>query len=217
MHKIIAPITLALLGADQAHATSPWPATAPPRAPGELACAGRAETVADAQRRVARLQHALLAEEGELVEGSWTGELTSEDSDEDALSEQLDAARERLAWANSSDFTCAVGCRHTGNDTCAACPAAYDACSAFGGCDPHGPALNVTEADVTCTCLEGFSARRCSHKELRGGAMAGLVLFGLACLLVAGLGWKGRANRYPKSTGVAKTFEIDGPLKKVSK
>ena len=41
---------------------------------------------------------------------------------------------------------------------------ADDACSAVGGCDPHGPALNGTEADVTCTCLEGFSARRCSTR-----------------------------------------------------
>eukprot|EP01045_Picozoa_sp_COSAG04_P040377 COSAG04_NODE_11769_length_690_cov_0.780034_1_plen_151_part_01 len=151
MHKLIAFVMLALMGADGAHATIPWPATAPPRAPGELACAGRAETVLDAQRRLARLQRALdalLAEEGESVEGSssWSGGLVSEDSDEDALSEQLAAAHERVAWANSSDFTCAVGCRHTDDDTCAACPAAYDACSAFGGCDPHGPALNVTEA-----------------------------------------------------------------------
>ena len=42
LRKIIVLVMATLLGADEVHGTSPWPATTPPRAPGELACAGRA-------------------------------------------------------------------------------------------------------------------------------------------------------------------------------
>eukprot|EP01047_Picozoa_sp_COSAG01_P049761 COSAG01_NODE_4962_length_4588_cov_6.072845_5_plen_502_part_00 len=199
-HKII--VVALLLGADVAHATSPWPPFAPPRAPNDpLACATRAETVLDAQQRAQRLERELGALRGGEV--TWSGELANEDSDEDDLEEQLAAAHELIAWANSSDFTCAVGCRHTDADTCAACPAAYDdVCSAFGGCDPNGAAINATEDDVTCTCLEGFLGRRCSGKELGGGAIVGLVLFGLLCVVIISVARRrGRGvEEYPECT-----------------
>ena len=97
------------------------------------------------------------ASRGEDTDGGWSGEPANEDSDEDDLEEQLAAAHERIAWANSLDFTCAVGCRHTDNDTCVACPAAYDACSAFGGCDPSLAKRIITFADALCDSDEPVS------------------------------------------------------------
>ena len=168
-------------GAEAEEVVSPWPSQTPPRASEPSKCENRDDLYLDSMARLHRLQ------QEQAVDGSTT-----------ALDEQIVAARERIAFANSSSFTCAVGCYLVNATACGKCPTVYSyaACSNFGGCDPvltssfvNGNSNSWTTSsqrddDITCTCLDGFVGRRCASKAMSAGGVVCLVLVNLVAFVV---------------------------------
>jgi hypothetical protein len=84
-------------------------------------------------------------------------------------------------------FTCPVGCRRISPTECSPCPAVFDACGEFGGCDPRDrSAANATEDTMQCVCVEGFTGRVCDMKTEFGGIGIFVAIIGLPCVFAVG-------------------------------
>lgn len=66
-------------------------------------------------------------------------------------------------FKHPQEHLCPVGCRLEG-EGCTPCPAAYDACGIYGGCDPGGELGEEGDTTVDCVCLAGFTGKWCAEK-----------------------------------------------------
>ncbi len=175
-------------------ASSPWPAQTPPRIFERTKCADQDEFYLKMLARLQLLEAELAAQDGDATS---------------ALEEQLDAVNQRIAFANSSDWTCAVGCRHTTATHCEACPQSYTACSPFGGCHPASLQENQTvssdSTNVECTCLEGFTGRFCHAKTMSVASWICLAFVALCFFIDQVYNTKNKMKKqlYPPSSGEA--------------